>query len=336
MGKKIVILVILFSVLLLSACGIKVDGIPNQKHTNLIAGDFYVAILDGSGNLQIGYMANCEYEKERFHLQEYLLDAAQEGNLAGFLDAGNCAVGIRKNGTLAFRPEDWNDYIKNLLENSCVGIEVDLLQERLEETASWENIRTAYGRFPNEVMGILEDGTAISSGLYRVYWNDTDMESVESWTNLTEIAMAYSGFQVVALRDNGDVYQIRVPEAENWHNIKMLATTGSSIYALTNSGDVLSNTEMDLNHMKNITFLAGGQTKTDGIYLEDLILGICQDGTVIDQNGNEWVEFFDCVMLSISNTGIIAGIKKDGTVIVGGSADKTLQNWAGTIHCNWE
>ena len=65
MGKKIVILVILFSVLLLSACGIKVDGIPNQKHRNLIAGDFYVAILDGSGNLQIGYMANCEYEKER-------------------------------------------------------------------------------------------------------------------------------------------------------------------------------------------------------------------------------------------------------------------------------
>ena len=334
MGKKTVILVILFSILLLSACGTKVEGIPDQKHTNLVAGDFYVAILNDSDNLQIGYMANCEYEKERFHLLDHLLDAAQEDNLAGILDGGNCAVGIRKNGTLAFQPEDWEDSIKNLLENSCVGIEVDFLQERLEEIASWENIRTTYGHFPNEVIGILEDGTAISSGLYRIYWNDTDMESFESWTNLTEIAMAYSGFQVVALRDNGDVYQIRVPEAENWHNIKMLATTGSNIYALTNSGDVLSNTEMDLSHMKNITFLAGGQTKTDEIYLEDLILGICQDGKVIDQNGNEWKEFFDCVMLSISGTGIIAGIKKDGTVIVGGSADETLQSWARTIHCN--
>lgn len=336
MGKKTVIFTILFSMLLLSACGTKIEGIPNQEHTKLIAGDFYVAILDGTGNFQIGYMDNCEYEKERFHLQEYLLEAAQENNLANILDGGNCAVGIRKNGTFAFQPEDWDDYIKDLLENSCIGVEAGFLQERLEEIASWENIRSAYGRFPDEVIGILEDGTAISCGLYEVSWNDTDMENVESWTNLTEIAMAYSGFQVVALRDNGDVYQIRVPEAENWHNIKMLATTGTNIYALTDNGAVLSNTEIDLSHMKNITYLAGGQMKPDGVHLEDLILGICQNGKVIDQNGNEWKEFYDCVMLSISSTGIIAGIKKDGTVIVGGSVDKTLQNWAKTTNCNWQ
>lgn len=298
----------------------------------IIAGDGYVAILDEAGNVHISNESECGGENDSFGLVEQLLEASRSGEVVGLLDGGGFAVGLRSNGMLVYRPDAWDECIEGMLEASCAGVEADLISMNLAELASWKNIRRAYGCFPNYVVGILEDGTAVSCGMDELVWGETDQTEVRSWTGLTEIAMAYSGFQVVALREDGEVYQIRVPEAEEWHHITMLAA-GDAIYALTETGDVLSSEGVKLNLMKDIIYLAAGTSRNENGIPVDLVLGICRDGRVMDQDGNEWEEFYGCTALDISDFGVIAGVQRDGSVVVGGAADEALRNWAETVQC---
>lgn len=204
-----------------------------------------------------------------------------------------------------------------------VGISQLLQLQNAGKMDAWESIENLCGMYPDWVIGVTADGTVVDAGVSEVEWGAGEIADVSRWEKIEDVTALYSGYAAVGLRYDGQVEAVHVA-VDSWENIVAIDAGIHSVFALDEEGRVLcSNEEISTEGLTDIISIAAGYDHEKGT---DVVYGLKSDGTVVDQSGIAVDGFNNIVAIDVSYTGVLIGLRSDGTMCISSNADDALRS----------
>lgn len=263
----------------------------------IVAGNHYVAMVTEDGNVLTAFATGWEQQE---------IESTQWSGAVRMADNANFLLAISEKGVLLVpaseKAEELQQKMDELAENSeNVGTSLSLACSNAEKVEQWSALYQIYGDYPySGALGLFEDGTIQEAGLLDNGLSAEDLEEIQSWENIRELALMYAGEQVAGLNSAGEVKTIHM-DGLTWNHVAAIETGKTMLFGLTEEGTVLHSEpgvqrEYATEAMKDIVFIAAGYDDTENT---DVVYGIRSDGKVVDHLGNELAGFEDMVEIAV-------------------------------------
>lgn len=319
MVKKYFLLALLVVSVVLSACASNQDN--NESHSFLedkntvVAGSYYFAYVTDEGKIVVDFTEDRGYSEASYSDAQNIVSLVKNPNFPLAITAeGSVYVPIGE------RADDYQSKSMLLEQEGVSDLMLYISSENAKELSKWENVYQVFGNYPAfGMIGLQSDGTVEEFGFLDNGMSEDEVQLMESWRGVKDIAILYSGEQVAMLDASGNVQTIHMDKLE-WDNIVSIETGGTMLFGLTKEGNVVCSEpgfdrEYSVENMKNIVFIAAGYDDRNNI---DVIYGIRNDGKVINQYGQVVEGFEDIVEMDVSTSypNRIIARKADGTIVI--------------------
>lgn len=324
--KKGVLTVVCASVALclFTACGSGEDVKSPflEDNDRIVAGNYYIAVLDDEGSVKYAYQ---EGRGDYLEIEELAWE-----NVACLIENDDFPVAISESGRLlvpkgqslgellqAFREMEAELPLGAVLGNS----HFDHI-ETAEKVEAWDALEIAVGNYPHYVLGVQKSGTLCEAGISGKVEQE-QIDAVLSRQNVRDVAMLYGGEQIVCLEEGGSIYSTGA-RTDGWADMVSLEAGKVMIFGLTADGKVLHTgysfaKDYSTEAMHDIVFIAVGY---DADINMDVLYGIRKDGKVVDHLGQEVTGFEGMAEIDVTLTGgTIIGLNKDGKLLISEDAD---------------
>ncbi|MBQ7943033.1 MAG: hypothetical protein IJ326_03105 [Lachnospiraceae bacterium] len=314
--------------IMLSGCG--TDELVFLEDKDLIAaGDSYIAVIE-DGNVRVACDADM-YNRE-------IIQETSWSDAVRLIKNDDAPAGISAEGkilpakgeSVEELEQDMQATLKEIEEaKGNVGVMFGIEVTNAEGMMQWTNLRQVYGNYPYfGGFGLCKDGSILEQGILDIGLSGEEIAQIQSWKNIKELALAYSGSFVAGLNSDGVVTTINFEDI-NWTNIQSIESGRIMLFGLTKEGTVLHsdpgfNREYSTEAMKDIVFIAAGYDNEENL---DVVYGITKDGKVVDRFGTELEGFEDIVEIDVTTMSptVVIGRKADGTICVSENADEAMK-----------
>ncbi|MBQ7775549.1 MAG: hypothetical protein IJ379_06480 [Lachnospiraceae bacterium] len=301
----------------------------------LVAGEYYVAIVDAEGNIQVAYAKERADEEVLATRWEKAVKLAETKYFpVGISEEGKLLI---PNGrTIADYEQDIKDFETS---GGNGGMVLGMRLDNATEMSGWEGLVQMHGDYSEMgALGIFADGSVKEAGLVGTGLTEAAFTEIQAWEEVKDFATTYYGSYVAGLMQNGEVKLVHDDAAEaevlctngvTWDNIVALESGTVMFFGLTEEGKVL-HTKVTLGQdytteaMEDIVFIAAGYNEEWNC---DMVYGIRKDGKVVDHFGKEVTGLEDVVEIAVTDffPNIVIGRKTDGTICISDNADDAMK-----------
>lgn len=333
MRRRLQIIVILCVVIFsLSACqnngGEDVESSLPRVMNRVVAGNYYVAVLDDKGSVKYAYQ---EGWGDYFKIEE--LDWE---NVARLMKNDDFPVAISEEGKLLVpkgqSSEELLQAFREMEAELPVGAVLGTAHfdhiETAEKVEAWDTLELAVGNYPHYVLGVQKNGMLCEAGIFGKAEQE-QIDAILGRQNVRDVAMLYGGGQIVCLEEGGSIYSAGV-RTDGWADMVSVEAGKVMIFGLTADGKVVHTEypfvkDYSTEAMQDIVFIAVGYDINSNM---DVLYGIRKDGKVVDHLGQEVPGFEDMAEIDVTLAdGTIIGLNKDGQLLISEDADANFQKF---------
>lgn len=212
----------------------------NESHTFLedkdtvVAGSYYFAYVTDEGKIVV------DFTEDRGYSEASYSDAQ---NIVSLVKNPNFPLAITTEGSvyvpMGERADDYQSKSMLLEQEGVSDLMLYISSENAKELSKWENVYQVFGNYPAfGMIGLQSDGTVEEFGFLDNGMSEDEVQLMESWRGVKDIAILYSGEQVAMLDASGNVQTIHMDKLE-WDNIVSIETGGTMLFGLTKEGNVV-------------------------------------------------------------------------------------------------